>query len=232
MEKETLIALYGEKPTVMQKLICEINQLINGSLPESIYKPYDPDQVHATLTGLESVVLDGKAVNKNILEKKGVKAVMDFSDVKDIVKNYFPMVIRFGGFSAGDSPFLSRAARPYERSFQLNTPTNQAVLMGWPHTKMDFSQHRLLNLRRELEQRCNIGHKYDEDNDFYLVLGRLEGRSKNFPEPELRQLENTIRDYLFKNPVDIKINSLMRVHYIDSRLPVQSTEILENIQFK
>lgn len=143
--------------------------------------------------------------------------------------------IVFGGFDCSYESFMSLGKKPYERSFQIQWSTRRVTLIGWPHENEDFRNKNLWLLRKNIEEKCNIRHKYAKfnDNDFFMVLGELTGFN-SLSEQELGELrtqsavlEENIRQYLSHTPIDIQITSkdIFIALYENEALPLESTKI-------
>ncbi|MFQ6054650.1 MAG: hypothetical protein ACE5J3_01545 [Methanosarcinales archaeon] len=79
---------------------------------------------------------------------------------------------------------------PYELSFQVQLATSKLTLIGWPHKNLNFTDKRMLwDLRHEIETKCNIKHKYENDNDLFMVLGEIKGLQL-LTDSELEELES------------------------------------------
>lgn len=221
---QTLVSLYGEKTIEFRSYVLEIVSILKKSAMGNHIKFYQPDQMHATLIGLEANEEDGRLLNRNLLEKEGKKEEMRFDRMKEVIDRYFPMKIRFGGFKVDDEEFLSRGKRPWERSFCIDLIRKRIIMMGWPHVDGDFSKRDLMKFREDMRNDCHIRHKYTHDNDFYIVLAELVN-DLLIPEDLLTAIEEKARNYLSENPLDIDIDKLLIASYIDPRLILSSTHI-------
>jgi len=217
----SLVAYYGAKRAGLANLLDRCRRtIVDGPLGES-FAPYRAAQVHATITGMESLP-GSPGWNRNLFEHRGVRARMDLSRIDEVVRRRLPLTIRFGGFAPGDRPFESRGQEPYARTFQIHATTGQVTLIGWPHRDGEFAPRLLEDLRREIERTCNIAPKYDRDNDLYLVLGTLSGP---VPQEDASAVERAVRDRLRDHPVDILIRreDLSIVRYEEPTLDPAST---------
>ncbi len=219
----TLVAFYGKKEPSLQQLIEKIWTTINQSPLAPFVTLYRIQQIHSTIIGLESM----QGYNANAWIKLGQKAVMHFSGLSDTLSAYFPLTIQLGGYPPGFDGFTSLGRRPYERSFQINLSTNKIVLMGWPVTP--FSQQptqQLLKLRDQLWKKHHILHKYEEDNDFYMVLGQITELAYLSQENRLdvkqsaEKLEQSIKTHLHHFPLksEVGLKDLKIVEYQEGTL--------------
>jgi hypothetical protein len=217
MKQLTLLSLYGHKRKPLAQLIGGCVEIISQSPLRRVFKPYHPLQIHGTLVGMEKLIGYSDDFNANIWVDSGIKTRMDFSLLVDTLKQHLPMTVRFGGFPHFFSEFKSLGLSPYERSFQVQWPTNRFTLIGWPHTRSDFTaDRRLEKFREDMKKNCHIQHKFKNDNDLFLVVGEIVGL-ENLSDIELKEikdvetplLETTVRDYLAnlakQKGVDIEI---------------------------
>ena len=203
MKQLTLLSLYGHKRKPLAQLIGGCVEIISQSPLRRVFKPYHPLQIHGTLVGMEKLIGYSDDFNANIWVDSGIKTRMDFSLLVDTLKQHLPMTVRFGGFPQFFSEFKSLGLSPYERSFQVQWPTNRFTLIGWPHTRGDFTADRLLEkFREDMGKNCHIQHKFKNDNDLFLVVGEIVGL-ENLSDIELAQikgatpsLESDVRNYL------------------------------------
>ena len=187
------------------------------------FTPYRPTQVHATIAGMESLP-GAPGWNRNLLERHGVRARTDLSRIVEVVRRRLPLTIRIGGFAPGDDRFESRGQEPYERSFGIDPTTGKATLIGWPHRDGDFAPRLLEELRQDLERTCSIAHKYDRDDDLFMVLGAF---ARPVPQDSARAVESAVRDRLRDHPVDIRLEreDLSIVRYDEPTLDPASTVV-------
>lgn len=231
MKQVTMISLYKEKTFSLIEIIKSIQNIINSSIFAERYKAYKINQIHGTIVGLERNSNLPNFFNANMWIDLKRKTQMEFSELNDVVSKYLPMILQIGGFGKSFNEFKSFNKIPYERSFQINRKTGKAILIGWPHIEYDFSIRNLWNLRQEIEDRCNIRHKYAqwEDNDYFIVPGNLGGikeGSEKF-ENELSAIEHDVRSILSANPVEVTLsyNNIFIAQYEDESLPLESTRI-------
>jgi hypothetical protein len=190
----TLVSFYSEKSGKVMEFIrlCQDNI---SKLLLSAFHPYEMEQVHATIIGLEGCRLGDKIKNENFQsfckEERFVSAIelLDFLRSDDLPS----FDIRIGGYRHHeDYGFLSRGKHPYLRSFSIQGPI--AVAMGWPYDNEKYSD-ALEKLRRHFNK-LNILHRWhrtpsEEDNDFYFVLGRVDRRFVS--DIQIQQVEEEMR---------------------------------------
>lgn len=217
----TIVAHYGPKSASLRKFIRDLQATLEQVLPVP-FEPYREEQVHGTIIGLEGVRWGSCVFNQNYLEQKCLRAI-HFPQLFEILKasRCFPFTVQIGGYDCGiEYLFKSRGQHPHFRSFSIQGAI--AVVVGWPASG---SYHPLLldQLRRSLNP-ANVLHKYhalpaDIDNDFFLVLGRIN--RDRVSDQVLREAQEQMRSYLGQRPffVPIDRNSLKLVAYDDTRLP-------------
>ena len=244
MRQVTLISLYGEKPLELVNLITHCQEMI-AEIPGIEFTPYNLQQIHATILGLEQVA-GTQMHNLNLAKYRNQSQKMDVYRFLDCLRtsDKIPFQIQIGGFKHCDYPFTSRGQRPYQRSFSVQG--DKAVLMGWPvcnHT-LDVSNTTYLDLPRETylypstldqlrkaAQAFNILHAYhrtptDVDNDFYFRIGLLNPETLN--DSSKKSLENSFREFLSKTTpiiVQITLFNLYVASYEDEKLPLNSTKV-------
>jgi len=107
------------------------------------------------------------------------------------------------------------------------------ILMGWPmEEESNVSSSKLVKLREKLNRQNKVRHKYNNDNDFYLVIGQFENLEglKDSELLELREeaerLEKIVRNYLASNPMKIGIitNDLFFVQYQKETLDISTSK--------
>lgn len=233
MAKISLVALYGAKPGALKYVLESILRKIRTTELGACFKPYSLEQVHSTLIGMESLPGSNPPINANRLKKLKVKTEMNFSGFAERVANALPLAIQIGGFEPSFDGFTSLGALPYARSFQINWKSGRVILMGWPMEEgSGIANQQLLTLRETMETHHHIQHKYEGDNDFYMVLGQLESLD-SYAEPERRslqeatqQLEQLIRDYLVQHPLTCTLHGedISLVRYEQETLELDSTE--------
>ena len=201
------VAFYGPKTGPLREALAGVQDLITEHVGED-FRPYSPEQVHATLIALDAVRDPGTGaiVNAYLLAHAGVRREMDLPRVMDILARRFaaPMRVRIGGFRPDqETPFTSRGQNLAERTFCVQGKA--FVLMGWPAASLAGAGRPLDDLRREMNA-ANVLHKYharatDVDNDLYLVVGHHAGA----PPGALARATAAVRDMLAADPVDLTI---------------------------
>ena len=240
MRQLTLVSLYGHKPSELIRLLQGCIRIIDSSKLRPVFKPYNINQIHGTLVGMEKLLGYTKHYNANTwvaAEKKsgvGIKTEMDFAKLRSVIKNHIPMTVQLGGFTPGFTQFDSLGLWPYERSFQVQWDSRRFTLIGWPHEDDNFTSKRILDdLRKELDQGCNVMHKYPKDNDFFMVLGEIVGLDRlstseieNLKD-EAKILEREVRDFLAakKNTLQLRVEEdhVCIAQYQRETLPLDST---------
>ncbi len=232
-KQATLVSFYKQKSNDLKRSILECLKNIEESKLSKIVKPYNIEQIHGTIIGVEKLPGFKNPINSNIWYDLERKAQMEFSHLKEIVSDHFPMTIRFGGFDKSFRSFKSFGKIPYQRTFQIQWETGKIILVGWPHDNNDFSNKALYELRKEIEDKCKIRHKYAKynDNDLFIVLGDLTDL-ETFSSKELKKLkkesadlEEVVRQYFSNNSfdVEIKLKDICIAKYTCQALPVEST---------
>ena len=234
MKQLTLISLYGQKPASLSNLIKRCSEIIQESKFRRIFKPYHLHEIHGTFFGMEKLIGFPECFNANIWIHTGRKETMNFEPLRETVMQYLPMTVRFGGFGKTFNGFKSFGKFPYERSFQVQWTTNKVTLIGWPHRNDEFSPNLLLKtLRSDVATKCNIRHKYDDDNDLFLVIGEIVGL-QFLSDSERKEIKNTassleekVREFLENNMIDVEIGSdqVFIARYGKESLPLNSTDV-------
>ena len=99
----TLVAFYRKnKPDEFKHLVDTVRKIVETKT--CMFTPYEEEQLHATIIGMEVVKLGGKSYNANFLnsngtlKEMGVKRLIEF--LKGIAASRKPLfTIRFGGFA-------------------------------------------------------------------------------------------------------------------------------------
>jgi hypothetical protein len=205
------------------------------------FRPYNIHQVHATITGLESVE-GSPRYNRNLAEHRGSWKTMDLLGFSDFLQNtkLLPLTVQIGGFADRDYPFTSRNRRPYERSFSIQG--DKAVLMGWPvthesspagadpnATPESMTYPDTLERIRHHAADFNILHSWhrqpgDVDNDFYMRIGLFSPLPSD--QEVVRFLEIEMRAMLgASEPAFVRVGpaDLVFVSYHDETLPRASS---------
>ena len=200
------VAFYGPKAGRLRELVAGVQELIAGHVGGD-FRPYTPEQVHATLIALNGVRDGGTVINEYMLELAGQRREMDLPRVMDILARRFatPLPVRIGGFRPDQAPpFTSRGQHPAQRSFSVQD--RAFVLVGWPAGSLDGGPARPLDdLRREMNA-AGLLHRYhahpgDVDNDLHMVVGHHAGA----PAAALDRAAGAVRDMLAGRPADLAI---------------------------
>jgi len=199
------VAFYGPKTGRLREVLAGVQALIAEHVGDG-FRPYTPEQVHATLIALNGVREDGRVVNEYLLEHAGVRREMDLPRVMDILVRRFsvPLPVRVGGFRPDQAvPFTSRGQHLAERTFSVQG--DAFVLVGWPAESLAGGGRPLDDLRREMNA-AGVLHRYharagDVDNDLHLVVGHHTGA----PVDALARAANSVRDLLAAEPADLAI---------------------------
>jgi len=218
------VAWYGPKSGRLREVLAGVQALIAEHVGGD-FRPYAPEQVHATLVALNGVRAGGAVVNEYFLVNEGVRREMDLPRVMDILARRFatPMRVRIGGFRPDQpAPFTSRGRHLSERTFSAQN--HAFVLMGWPADSLAAAdrlaaadwpavadrpaadgREPLDELRREMNA-AGVLHRYharpaDVDNDLYLVVGHHDGA----PPGALARAVAAVRDELAARPADLAI---------------------------
>jgi hypothetical protein len=222
--KLTLVACYGDKSEPLRALVLDLQNFLGKQLGGS-FRPYELEQVHATIIGLEGSPQSNGAqlINTNYVELRQERRTMDLTKALDIIQHspLLPIRIRIGGFQRDVAyGMTSRGQHPYQRSFSFQG--DSVVALGWPCLDGDFPPS-LDQLRRSFNE-ANILHKYhalptDVDNDLFFVLGHVEAARVSERRGEI---EAAVRDRLAgRDPVHVELDrtNLFVVAYTDPQLP-------------
>jgi len=199
------VACYGPKAGPLRDTLAAVQDLIAGHVGGA-FRPYTPEQVHATLIALNGVRDDGVLVHEYMLELTGQRCEMDLPRVMDILARRFatPLPVRIGGFRPDQpAPFTSRGQHPAQRSFSVQGPA--FVLVGWPAVSLSGDARPVDELRREMNG-AGLLHRYharpgDVDNDLHMVVGHHDGASA----AALERAAGAVRDMLAARPADLAI---------------------------
>ena len=226
----TLVAFYGPKSPDFVRLIRSCQDELSRLLLSSFH-PYDIEQVHGTLIGLEGVYQNGVLLNNNFLKHRSEERFMDLKKIPELlsVASFLPMKLRIGGFRHyEEQAFTSQGRHPYLRSFSVRK--NIAVAMGWPvdSCKTGPNQFPLDRFRRSFQE-INILHLYhktgnDKDDDFFFVLGRVDRSDGD--ELHIQKAEEILRTYMAGiQPFDLPLNleNLFVVGFLDTQLPTATS---------
>ena len=187
--------------------------------------PYELEQVHGTVIGLEGYRVADKIQNAsfetNLLQTRMVDPAvfLEFIRQADINK----INIKIGGYFPEFEEFTSRGQLPYKRSFSIQN--NIVTLMGWPTAAGEG--RRVLDKYRRGFNKINVLHKWhrtpDEvDDDFYLVLGRVKRIKEEKKEHLVEMMQHYLSTQVTAN-VALERNCLSVVGYIDPMLPISSS---------
>ena len=224
----TLVAFYGPKPQPFSNLLRSCQDKL-AKLLRSSFHPYDIEQIHGTLVGLEGFRERELIINQNFAEHRGQRLNMDLDAILQLLRSshLLPMKIHIGGFKPyKDYGFTSRGQHPYVRTFTIQD--RAAVVMGWPvFTKHDPAP---LDRLRQSFQAVNVLHKFHKrsenvDNDFFFVIGRVD-RSPQENEFDIQEAEHVIREHLAglqPFQVHLDLAQLFVVGYLDTQLPVSTS---------
>lgn len=225
----SLVSCYGDKPQALTTIIQKIQSLVIHSLKDT-FQPYKPEQVHATIIGMETVNVDNKLYSKWCIENQIRVDPVDWKKLSGfLIKEIPPVTIQIGGYESDvDYGFESRGASPYLRSFSIHA--NRVVINGWPVTATPegYQSSQALYHWRKQFQHYQLCHKWNadgyQDNDFFMVLGTIK---KQLNKNRLGSLLQEARDLLTKESIIFTLSPklLALVHYQDTELPLESTRV-------
>ena len=239
----TMVAFHEKMPTALTEIISDISERITAlGLSKGRFVPYQPNERHATLLGMEVLKIGGDLINANFLNNNGrlrtIEPLQLLSLVSAVVSSRQPVfTVRFGGFSqaycncagfdlyewectAANAEFHAFNRTAYEGSFYAS-PNGPVMLTGWPITASSpDSFHRELYGLRLAAEECGFLDKYHtiqkpywKDDDFYIRLGTFN----NFPANQFSALVEQVRAYLAAlNPaptVDVTVADVDFVYY-------------------
>ncbi len=223
----SLVAFYGTKPRQLVDYLLWCLELLDTEVSVG-FKPYEIDQIHATIIGLEGRYIAGRPTNENFLQLGAIRP-MDLPGAIKFLHGApeIPFQCRLGGFSPDEEyGFQSFGRHPFERSFEIQE-SGAVVIVGWPFVDGVVSR-ALFALRRDLTSH-NILHKYHmsgtiEDNDCYFVLGHLDLESSD-PTDYASALGAIRRKIATSQPTFLTIDRdcLSFVRYTDRSLPTSSS---------
>lgn len=226
MTQLTIVTHYGNKPPFLANLIFMLQTQLADSLGAA-FIPYEMEQVHGTIIGLEVIVTDKGLVNKWFKENLKRDENVDIAGLLEFVRSdrIGEISVRIGGWKPHkDYGFESKNQHPYLRSFSFRGAI--AVTMGWPVEKAKYCES-LYNLRKRFEE-FKFFHKHNKDgykdNDFFFVLGCISKKQVN--PTLLQQTATEMRLILsgIERTVSISKDTLSIVAYIDTQLPVTTSE--------
>jgi hypothetical protein len=223
----TLVSHYGEKSSELLHLIRESQHILVRCLGSS-FRPYQRQQVHGTIIGLEGHRTKTKIRNLNSAEAGIVSEVEPSALLSFLRGSEFPSIrVRIGGYRSHEHyPFKSRGIHPYLRSFSIQGEI--AVAMGWPVAESNFP-NSLDGLRWQFDSRLGVRHKWyrkpdDKDNDFFFTLGRLDRRFLN--ATRIQHASEQVRLFLARLDgiiVPIGVDTLKVVGYLEPQLPLETS---------
>lgn len=242
--RATIVAFYGPKPQQFRELLVRCQQTVQA-LFGTAFRPYDFDQIHATLIGLERVEATAVELqNLNFKILRGVEAAMDLDGLIAWLRRSLgrTIAIQMGGYQDRDYPFTSRGARPFNRSFFIHG--GNVVLAGWPldppvpgpidpsatNATGYPSDRGFLHQLRLHAQLYGVLHAYhrsaeDIDNDLYLRIGMIDDPHALDPAAS-GHAQNVVRQMLAALPplvIDMDLASICVAFYEATELPPAST---------
>ena len=254
MTQVALVALYGEKKgelSQLRELIESCQDYVKDHLGTA-FKPYAPEQVHATIVGLERCSGTARQNLNFARQHRRPRAIqMDFEGLLGFLRSSgrLPFEAQIAGFRDREYPFVSdpfetnNDYRPYDRSFSIQGGI--VVMVGWPirgrpwdtaptmpHEFVQESRVYPLTLDkiRRAAQRYGVLHGYHRtntavDNDLFFRIGLLRSAPS---EQFTRILSQEVRARLSNTApviVEITLENLYVVAYESSELPVDTTRV-------
>lgn len=223
----TLVSHYGIKAKPFSGIIQHCQNMLSELLPDA-FRPYELEQVHGTIVGLEGYRKGQGIINAHFKALRQEERNIRWLELLNFLRSErFPdFKVRIGGFRhERDYGFLSQHSHPYLRSFSIRN--NIAVAMGWPIDGSGFPDI-LDQLRRRFNE-FNVLHRWhrtpDEiDNDLYFVLGRVDSSQLN--HSSIVAVEHRMRLFLSEQsemiiPINNSVLSIVR--YLDTQLPRQTS---------
>jgi hypothetical protein len=197
--RTTVVAWYDPLPAGLAQVVDRVQTSAVRLLGDG-FTIRRPEQVHATVVGLEraSAPFDPAPLAAHL------RAALTP-----------PLTIRFGGFAPDDRRYLSRGRPLHERGFGVYG--TKAVLVGWP-VEGDAPTRVLAELRRDCGT-FGAAHLYgDDDPDVYLVIGEVG-------DVPVQHAVQAVRRELAAAPVAVPLSAddLALVTYVDTALPRAST---------
>ena len=203
--------------------------MLQGKLSELFgfaFKPYDLNQVHGTIIGLEGDISDSVIVSRWYKEEGHHRAI-DSNRLltfirSDRIKDF---EFKMGGWQYHDHEcgIKSRGQHPFIRSFSIQG--EKAVAMGWPFRNGRYSED-LYELRKSFEE-INFLHKWNKDdykdNDFFFVLGSVS--RAHLKQSVIHRAECEIRTILagIDERVRVGKDTMSIVAYVDTQLPLATS---------
>ncbi len=243
MRHVSLVALYGPKPDDLSWLIKQCQDQIAKMAGRSFH-PYDLEQIHATIIGLDQVP-NTSGWNLNYWNYRQRSAPMRFGAMLQFLRSdWFPFQVQIAGFQNRFYALPTRIGQPYQQTFSLQD--GKVILRGWPvrgdllverETKSSDSLSEkilyppVLGEIRQAHQGCNILHKYHEDfqkpdNDFYFRIGLFD--QDGLQNHLLREMEQQLQEYLGSlQPIVLTIDQahLFFVSSEDETFPCSGTTV-------
>jgi hypothetical protein len=223
----TLVAYYGDKTGNLLDMIRACQNKLSELLLAS-FRPYELEQVHGTIIGLEGCRVGDSIRNENFRKFRKEERLMSPEKLLEFLRSdeFTSFKIRVGGYRHHlDYGFLSRSKHPYLRSFSIQGEI--AVAMGWPFDGDSFPD--VLDKLRYRFNDLNVLHAWhrkqgDIDNDFYFVLGRVDRRFLS--DVQIQRVEEEMRLFLagintLIFPIDKAALSI--VGFLDTQLPIQTS---------
>ncbi len=248
----SMVAFHGTpKPASLQLLLTDLYDQLAGALGSSctsVFEPYGPEQIHATLIGMEANVDNYQFFSYWFSRNRsGEKRLLHVAHLREIVERATcraPMfTIRFGGFRKAHCTCVAKSAEgwncatsgaefhscdrsAYDGSF-YGFSHGPVLLTGWPvqsSTELEVFPHLLYNFRLAAEQAGFLDKYHSEDrphwmdDDCYLKLGFFR---KEITEDQLINVEEAVREYLRNRgpvTVDLRVEDVSIVLYKDPSL--------------
>ena len=196
--RTTVVAWYETLPDGLASLVDRVQAAADRLLGDA-FTARDPEQVHATLIGLERA-----------------NAHFDPAPLAAHLRAALspPWTIRFGGFAPDDRRHLSRGLPLHDRGFGVYG--TKAVLVGWP-VAGDTPTRALAELRLSCSA-LGVIHSYGDDPDVYMVIGDVAG------VPTADAAQGVCRELAAAAvQVSLSADDLSLVTYADTALPRAST---------
>lgn len=223
----TLVSHYGVKVKPFSEMIQSCQNMLSELLPYA-FLPYELEQVHGTIVGLEGFRKGQGIINFHFKALRQEEKTVQYVELLNFLRSErFPnFKVRIGGFRhERNYGFLSQNSHPFLRSFSIRNDI--AVAMGWPIDASGFPD--LLDQLRRRFNEFNVLHRWhrtpDEiDNDYYFVLGRVDRSQLN--HTNIETAEQQMRLFLSEqSEITIPINNtvLSIVGYLDTQLPKQNS---------
>lgn len=222
----TVVTHYGEKNNKLTKLLIMLQNKLSEKLGFA-FRPYEIEQVHGTIIGLEGIVISDGVLSRWFRENLGEDRFIDPDRLLEFVRSdeISDIEIKIGGWKRDEEyGFESRNQHPFIRSFSFRGDI--AVAMGWPYAGDTYTEE-MYDLRKSFEK-VNILHKWHKDgyrdNDFFFVLGRIA--REHISPAILQSVSEEIRQILSIMDARVRIgkDTLSIAAYIDAQLPVTTTE--------